>query len=145
MKLSADPVFYCIIKYINRDTMRGEIIKGNQELGRWGEKVAMRFLEKGEYIILERNVRTPYGEIDIVAKKDNRLFFVEVKTRSSMKFGNPEEAITETKILHMIESAQSFIQEHSDFIGDWQIDVIAVQVQSDDRLPKITHFKNAIS
>lgn len=125
--------------------MRGETIKSNQELGRWGEKVAMKFLEEGDYIILDRNVRTPYGEIDIVAKKDNRLFFVEVKTRSSMKFGNPEEAITETKIIHMIESAQSFIQDHSDLEGDWQIDVIAVQKQSDGRLPIITHFQNAIS
>lgn len=125
--------------------MRGETIKSNQELGRWGEKVAMKFLEEEDYIILDRNVRTPYGEIDIVAKKDNRLFFVEVKTRSSMKFGNPEEAITETKIIHMIESAQSFMQDHSDLEGDWQIDVIAVQKQSDGRLPIITHFQNAIS
>jgi putative endonuclease len=125
--------------------MRGETIKGNQEFGHWGEKVAMRFLEKKDYIILDNNVRTPYGEIDIIAKKNNRLFFVEVKTRSSMKFGNPEEAITETKIVHMIESAQSFHQEHPDLEIDWQIDVIAVQKQSNGRLPIITHFPNAIS
>ena len=107
--------------------------------------MATRFLEKKDYTILDRNVRTPHGEIDIVAKKNNRLFFVEVKTRSSMKFGNPEESITETKIIHMIESAQSFLQEHPDLESDWQIDVIAVQKQLDGRLPIINHFPNAIS
>lgn len=117
----------------------------NQELGRWGEEVAIGFLEERGYQILYKNVRTPYGEIDIVAKKNNHLYFVEVKTRSSKKFGNPEEAITETKIIHMIESAQSFIQEHSDLEIDWQIDVIAVQKQADGRLPIITHFQNALS
>ena len=80
---------------------------GKQELGCWGEEQATQYLQQNGYEIIARNVRTPYGEIDVVARKDERMVFVEVKTRSTASFGFPEEAVTEEKIVHMIESEQS--------------------------------------
>lgn len=118
---------------------------GKQELGCWGEEQATQYLQQNGYEIIARNVRTPYGEIDVVARKDERMVFVEVKTRSTASFGFPEEAVTEEKIIHMIESAQSYLQEHADLNVVWQIDVIAVQKSSDVKDPVITHFENAVS
>jgi putative endonuclease len=115
-----------------------------KELGNWGETYAANYPEKLGYEVLRRNVRTPYGEIDIVAKEKNQLVFVEVKTRSSKKFGNPEDSVTEGKIIHLIESAVSFLQENPEYTEDWRVDVIAIQVDSQSNSPSLTHFENAL-
>jgi putative endonuclease len=114
------------------------------QLGRWGEQQAEKFLQQKGYQILERNVRTPYGEIDLIARKADMQVFVEVKTRSSHSFGNPEEAVTASKLTHMIESAESYLQEHPNLEQDWQIDVIAIRKISGQN-PEIVHFENVIS
>ena len=125
-----------------------------QSLGRWGESLAADYLVDLGYVVLERNVRTPYGEIDLVA----RLFeessistekclvtvFVEVKTRSTHTFGHPEESVTARKRAHMIAAAQSYLQDHPDLGDVWRIDVIAIQRLQPDRPPTIHHFENAI-
>ena len=123
------------------------MVKGTQKrklaLGRWGETAAAAYLEEKGYVIIEKNIRTPYGEIDILAKHQDQLIFVEVKTRSSKRFGEPEAAVTEEKITHMIDSAQSYLQEHPEVNQDWRIDVIAIlQVRGEQ--PVITHFENAV-
>lgn len=114
------------------------------QLGQWGEQQAERFLQSKGYQILHRNIRTPYGEIDLLAQKTGVLVFVEVKTRSSRAYGNPEDAVTASKLTHMIESAQSYLQENPDLAQDWQIDVIAVRKIS-GQPPEIIHFENAVS
>jgi putative endonuclease len=116
-----------------------------QELGDWGENYAAKYLEGKGYQILARNVRTPYGEIDIIAKEKDQIIFVEVKTRTSRKFGYPEEAITENKITHLIESAEFYLQEHPEFNIDWRIDVIAIQVDPQRSSPTLAHFENALA
>jgi putative endonuclease len=115
-----------------------------KKLGGWGEQRAAEYLETKGYRILDRNVRTPYGEIDLVAETNLQLVFVEVKTRSSTRFGQPEEAIDEDKLTHMIESAESYLIEHPNLEGDWRIDVIAILLRP-GREPEITHFENAVS
>ena len=72
----------------------------NQKIGAWGESVATEYLEKRGFIIIGRNVRTPYGEIDIVVEKDGVAIFVEVKTRTSKSLGPPEIAVTPRKQEH---------------------------------------------
>ena len=116
-----------------------------KELGAWGESYAVKYLEGKGYLILARNVRTPYGEIDIVAKEDDQLIFIEVKTRTSKKFGYPEEAITENKIVHMTESAEFYLQGHLKENVDWRIDVISIQVDPRSNSPNLTHFENALA
>jgi putative endonuclease len=117
----------------------------NQELGDWGEAYAAKYLEGKGYQILARNVRTPYGEIDIIAKELDQIIFVEVKTRTSRKFGYPEDAITESKITHLIESAEFYLQEHPEINVDWRIDVIAIQVDPQRNSPAIAHFEDALA
>ena len=65
----------------------------SQRLARWGELKAAEDLGRKGYQVLERNLRTPYGEIDLVALQDECLLFIEVKTRSSQAFGYPEQAV----------------------------------------------------
>lgn len=74
-------------------------------LGKAGEDLAVSYLQSHHYRILERNVRTPFGEIDIVALTERVVVFVEVKARSSRAFGEPEEAISRKKLLHLRRSA----------------------------------------
>ena len=72
-------------------------MKHNQILGNQGEELAANFLKKNKYKIINRNYRTPYGEIDIIARKNKLIVFVEVKTRSTTYFGSGLEAITRKK------------------------------------------------
>lgn len=116
-----------------------------REFGLWGENIAANYLRKNGYEIVDRNVYTKYGEIDLVVRQGHCIVFVEVKTRSSTAFGLPEEAITEQKQVHLLESAQAYLQMHPKLSGDWRIDVIAVQRFSQDQEPEIVHFENAFT
>jgi len=112
--------------------------------------MAAEFLVGMGYVVLARNVRTPYGEIDLVAEHlskhpqgDQTIVFVEVKTRSSQTFGYPESSITPKKQEHLIFAAQHYLQEHPEHPQDWRVDVIAIQ-RFKDREPMIQHFENAV-
>lgn len=113
----------------------------NRKIGQWGESVAAGYLEKRGYNLIARNLRTPYGEIDILAEKDGQIIFVEVKTRTSSSLGPPEISITPRKQEHMLAAAEYYAQENN--LDHWQIDVIAVEGQP-GKQPVFTHFENAI-
>jgi putative endonuclease len=116
-------------------------MKHNQRVGKWGEEAAVEYLAGRGCEILARNARTPYGEIDIIAKKDDSTLFVEVKTRTSDTMGLPEESITPRKREHMIACAEHYAAENE--IDHWQIDVVAIEGKPGST-PKITYFENAI-
>jgi len=111
--------------------------------GIWGESLAAEYLERNGYDILERNARTPYGEIDLIARQASVTVFVEVKTRRSTRFGNPEESITAAKRLHLLSAIESYLQSHPELDGEWRVDVIALQISS-KTASELTHFENAI-
>ena len=113
----------------------------NQRIGKWGEDIAAEHLTQRGYEIVARNVRTPYGEIDIIAKQGDVTVFIEVKTRTSNTMGMPEEAITPRKREHMLAAADHYAAEHE--IDHWQIDVIAIEGKPGSE-SKITYFENAI-
>lgn len=113
----------------------------NQRIGKWGEEIAAEYLTQRGYEIVARNIRTPYGEIDVIAKQNDIIIFVEVKTRTSNTMGLPEEAITPRKREHMLAAADHYAAENK--IDHWQIDVVAIEGKP-DTTPKITHFENAI-
>jgi putative endonuclease len=125
-----------------------------QLLGRWGERLAGEYLSERGYLILASNVRTPYGEIDLiacqpgedVADQDDQpvTVFVEVKTRSSTAYGYPEEAVTAKKQAHLLGAAQHYLMEHPELSGAWRIDVIAIERSRGGRPANIQHFENAI-
>lgn len=114
----------------------------NQRIGRWGEQAAAEHLSGKGYEVIAHNVRTPpYGEIDLIAQKDDVTVFVEVKARTSKAFGPPEVAVTPRKQEHMLACAWSYAQQNQ--IDHWQIDVIAVERVAGKT--EIVHFENAIS
>ena len=116
-------------------------MKHNQTIGRWGEETVAAYLIQRGYNILARNARTPYGEVDIIAKQGDITIFVEVKTLTSSKDFFPEQNVTTRKRSHMLACAEHYAAEHA--IDHWQIDVIAVEGKQGLE-PKITHFENAI-
>jgi putative endonuclease len=113
----------------------------NQRIGQWGEEIAVEYLTRKGCEILGRNIRTPYGEIDIVAKHKDTHLFVEVKARTSNKLGLPEASITPRKRQHMRNAAEHYAAEHN--LDHWQIDVIAIEGKPGTD-PVITHFENAL-
>ena len=113
----------------------------NQRLGHWGEEAASTYLIEHGYEIIARNVRTPYGEIDLVAVTQDITVFVEVKARSSRSLGPPEIAVTPRKQKHMLASAAHYAQANG--VDHWQIDVIAVQRSASGT--EIMHFENAVT
>jgi putative endonuclease len=116
--------------------------KHNQRVGAWGEQLAMEYLLSKGREIIARNVRTPYGEIDIIAKQGDVAIFVEVKTLTSKQNFFPEHNITPRKREHMLTCAQHYSSENE--IDHWQIDVIAIEGKP-GKEPVITYFENAIT
>lgn len=120
------------------------MLDNRRHLGAFGERVAGEYLEKRGYKILQQNYRCSVGEIDIVARDGESLVFVEVRTRSSRQFGTPEESITPTKQAKLIELAESYLQEHQISNETWRIDVVAVEVDRNNRVSRIELIENAV-
>lgn len=117
---------------------------GTSELGRLAENLAEEFLKKRGFTILDRNFRKPWGEIDIVAKKDNVMVFVEVKAnREDIQGFEPELRAGSTKLHKVARTAKTYLSSKN--IGletEWRIDVIAVVFDRIRRTAKIKHFPN---
>lgn len=101
-------------------------------LGRWGEECASKYLESHEYTILDRNWRTRGGEIDLVAfdPQRNSIVAIEVKTRSSHRFGTPEEAISYTKIKRIRALLLQWLLTHDAHAQRIDVDVIGLTANS---------------
>jgi putative endonuclease len=115
-----------------------------RSIGLRGEDIAADYLKRKGYSVLNRNFRTPYGEIDLVSEQGNSIVFTEVKTRASKSLGPPEISITRRKADHMRSAAEFYIQEYGEQYDEWRIDVISVQIQTNET-PLIVHFENAIT
>ncbi len=85
----------------------------SRDLGREGEIAAQEFLKRRGYRILATNYRCRFGEIDIVSERDGTVVFVEVKARSSDRFGLPAEAVTRSKQVRLYRLAQEFLLRHN--------------------------------
>lgn len=110
------------------------------KLGKEGERLATDFLERKGYIILERNYRFKKVEIDIIAKKDNILSVVEVKTRSSTYYGNPEAFVKPQQIKNLVAAIDQYIISN-DLDMEVQFDIIAIVKEKNET--KIEHLENA--
>lgn len=98
----------------------------NQKKGRLGEKIAQKYLVKKGYTILHQNWTCQWGELDIVAKKGNHLYLVEVKYRTSYKYGDAHEAINYFKLKHLARTARHYLFSQKLFDVSWQFDVICI-------------------
>lgn len=100
----------------------------NKKFGDEGENLAEKFIVNNNFSIVEKNYRFGrYGEIDIIAEKDNCLVFFEVKNRSEYSFGGPLYSLNKNKINHLIRTASSFLQKNQKYYNyDQRFDLIAI-------------------
>jgi putative endonuclease len=111
-------------------------------LGRRGEEIALEYLRRKGYRIVARGFRLFRGEIDIIARCEDTLVFVEVKTRATTEFGLPEEAVTPAKQAQVRKIARGFLVERDLGEPDCRFDVLAILVP-DGGDPVITHYESA--
>lgn len=100
-------------------------------LGKKGEDIAAAFLHKKGYKLLFRNYKCSFGEIDIIAKHKKILSFIEVKTRSTKKYGLPQEAVTPAKQTKISRVALEFVQRYKMDNRAARFDVVSVQYLND--------------
>lgn len=112
------------------------------DAGNRGEDIASSYLIDKGFKIIGRNFRIRGGEIDIIAIIDNVLVFVEVKTRTSTKFGTGFEAITHWKLKALIKSAEFYKMSHRNLPEQMRIDAVSILLGYDDRLESIEHMEN---
>ncbi len=109
--------------------------------GKIGEDAAAKYLKKKGYTILERNFRKRFGELDIIAQKENKIVFAEVKTRSSTAFGMPSEYVNLKKQQKIIKTAQSYLSEKN-LDPEISFDVFEVII-SGLKVISLNHIENA--
>jgi putative endonuclease len=116
---------------------------GKQQLplGSWGEQRAAEFLARMGMVLVTRNYRVPEGEIDLIMEDSGTLVFVEVKTRASLRFGNPEESIKKRKLARMYQAAHAYLESQEVEPIDWRFDVIAIVCSADREVRRIDHYK----
>lgn len=107
-------------------------------LGRWGEEVAIAFLRKNRYTIIEHDWHSGHRDIDIVARQGKTIVFVEVKTRANRDFGNPEDAVNYQKRENLRRAINHYVKSHR-LSNPLRFDIIAI-VGSLGSIPEITHF-----
>lgn len=112
----------------------------HNELGKIGEQLAVDFLESKGYEIIVRNYTFQKAEIDIIAKHNNMMICVEVKTRNSEFFGDPQEFVKPSKIKLLVKAMDAFILEN-DIALESQFDIIAVL--KNNKTEQLTHYENA--
>jgi putative endonuclease len=119
----------------------------NRSTGDYFENIAVKNLISKNYEIIERNFFAGrFGEIDIIAKFNNKIVFVEVKGRTNDEFGPGELALTPTKKRHLIKACLIWFAKHH-LDNEWQIDVIAMDLvkKENKNVIKLRHYKNCIT
>ena len=104
-------------------------VNHNQRLGRWGEQVARRHLQRVGLVVLDVNWRGRAGEIDLVLRDGDVLVVCEVKTRTGVGYGTPHEAVTEQKAARLLALAGEWTRAHPELVDDdvtVRVDVVAV-------------------
>jgi len=112
-------------------------------IGKFGEDIASKYLEEKGYKIKERNYRTFLGEIDIITEYKGSIIFIEVKTRRSDKFGYPEEAINFNKQQKIIKNALCYLAKYNLWKTNYCFDVILVSISNHKEVKRIKHIRNA--
>jgi putative endonuclease len=109
--------------------------------GNLGENLAAEFLKKKGFEIVARNYRFRHCEIDLIARRDNWTIFVEVKTRSSLSYGQPEEFVSAQQARRIFEAAEEFIFS-TNWHGHIRFDIVSVKLGV---TPEVIHFEDAIN
>ena len=110
------------------------------KLGEKGEGLAVKFLKKNGYKIIEKNYKTPLGEIDIIARENDVLAFVEVKTRESLEFGQPFESVNLSKRRKIANVATLYLKRLKE-IPQCRFDVVSINYENSK--PELELIKDA--
>jgi putative endonuclease len=120
----------------------------HNEIGKTGENITETFLMKHGFIVLQKNFRTRFGEIDLIAEKDTTLHFVEVKSKGVTDFGlienlsiKPEDNFTKEKFRKVVISCEIYLQGKGG-VRDWQIDLACVYINTNTREGKVVFIQN---
>jgi putative endonuclease len=112
-------------------------------LGNAGERAAARYLRRLGYRILARRYRTPLGELDLIARDNDCIVFVEVKTRRSQGAGQPFEAVDARKQAQLTRLALAFLKRYGWLERRARFDVVSIVWETAKQPPRITHYPNA--
>jgi len=127
----------------------------HNEVGKIGEDLARKYLEKEGYKILEQNYKTKYAEIDLVALRQAQgklgkflqsptLVFVEVRTKVGENFGSPEDTINKAKLWKVLQNVKSYAGFNK-WQGPQRIDAICIVLKNDFSVSRLTHHENIVS
>lgn len=112
-----------------------------KNIGKLGEKLAEKYLLKNNYKMVEKNFRCKFGEIDIIAYDKKELVFIEVKTRTSNKYGTGINSIDKNKEKHLYKTAEYYLCNKKINIG---IRIDAIEITLNKGIVSIKHYKNII-
>jgi putative endonuclease len=113
----------------------------NRLSGAWGEELALRYLKRRGYDLVERNYRTRYGEVDLILRHQDILVFVEVKLRRGLGFGDPLEAVTPRKQAAIRALAKRYLSDREPHFDAVRFDVVGILLGDGTR--RIVHIENA--
>lgn len=111
-------------------------VLSTKQIGDGGEDLAVAILKDSGYEIIERNFRTRYGEVDIIAKEADTLVFVEVKKKTGSKYGTAAEMINSKKKFKLKNMAESYVQEN-EYKGEYRIDAFLIDGQKTEIIKNI--------
>lgn len=117
----------------------------NRNKGTQGETIAAEYLVKQGFKIIEKNFRTKWGEIDLVATHNNKLIFVEVKLKVGDKFGSPEEMIGWAKIKQVRRASQLYLLTKKDIAAKYEmyrVDAVCIVMNTSGEIDRINHYEN---
>jgi len=117
----------------------------NREVGKRGEEIAAKYLQDRDYKILEKNYSTKFGEIDLIAVKNNVLSFVEVKLKQSEDFGTPEEMIGRGKLARVQHMAEFYLLENPKIAKTceiYSIDAVCIVSDGEGGVKRINLYGN---
>lgn len=118
-----------------------------RKFGDIGEEIAEKYLQRKGYAIIEKNYLKPWGEIDLVAKKNRSLVFCEVKTRDAKHVQHylAESSVNRSKVKKLQKICETYLMEKKFPVEqEWQIDVLAVAIDKEKKKAKVKHFESAV-
>ncbi len=113
----------------------------HNETGARGERIAEEFISRKGYSLLHRNWRCGRKEVDLIATDGDLLVFIEIKTRSGLGFGFPEEAVSTVKQAHLRAAAEQFLELHPEFTAV-RFDVVSILLR-DGAIAELLHLEDA--
>ena len=113
----------------------------HNKVGETGEQLAKEYLQQQNYKIVEQNFESKFAEIDLIAKDEQQLVFVEVRTKTGEDFGRPEQTIGQRKKRKLQQNVKHYLK-YSDYNGPHRIDVIGVLLDKKYNKQDLRHFKN---